>query len=62
MDVKLGGGGKPPGDQVDQGGVRQKLGKGSNTNSSTQIPKDQKIQKGTCTFIYQPCWGKGELI
>lgn len=45
MDVKLGGGGKPPGDQVDQGGVRQKLGKGSNTNSSTQIPKDQKIQK-----------------
>lgn len=45
MDVKLGGGGKPPGDQVDQGGVRQNLGKGSNINSSTQSPKDQKTPK-----------------
>lgn len=51
MDVKLGGGGKPPGSQVDQGGVRQNLGKGS--NSSTQSPKDQKTPKGIC--IYQPC-------
>lgn len=53
MDVKLGGGGKPLGSQVDQGGVRQNLGKGSNINSSTQSPKDQKTPKGTC--IYQPC-------
>lgn len=53
MDVKLGGGGKPLGSQVDQGGVRQNLGKGSNINSSTQSPKDQKTPKGIC--IYQPC-------
>lgn len=53
MDVKLGGGGKPPGSQVDQDGVRQNLGKGSNINSSTQSPKDQKTPKGIC--IYQPC-------
>lgn len=53
MDVKLGGGGKPLGSQVDQGGVRQNLGKGSNINGSTQSPKDQKTPKGIC--IYQPC-------
>lgn len=53
MDVKLGGGGKPLGSQVDQGGVRQNLGKGSNINGSTQSPQDQKTPKGIC--IYQPC-------